>query len=97
MRSSSATDLPVPRKEGDADAGSDEKLVVFDLVRRPKSVQEFLRGQHRGLLIRLARQHNGELVAAHAPGQIVFGEQPLQALADFLQQPVSHGVTQECR
>ncbi len=87
--------LAVPGEEGHADAGGDEQLVVLNLVRHSKSVQKFLRSQHRGLLVGLARQHNRELVAAHAPGQIVFGEQQLQTLAHFLQQPVAHGVAQD--
>ena len=45
--------------------------------------------------IGLARQHNSELVATHAPGEIVFRQQPFQTLAHFLQQPVAHGVAED--
>ncbi len=63
-------------------------------MRRTKGFQEFFGRLHRGLLVRLARHHDGEFVAAHAAGQIVFRQQTLQSTADFLQQPVAHGVAE---
>src|SRR5581483_6836435 len=86
--------LPVPGIKSNADAGGYEKLVVLDLVGRPKRVQEFLRRQYGRLLVRLASQHDRELITAHASGQIVYGKQAFQALADLFQQTVAHGVTQ---
>ncbi|MCY1276714.1 hypothetical protein D9M70_253820 [compost metagenome] len=88
----------VLRRQRHADAGGDEELAAFQGERPGQAGEDLLgdldRPHQRLFAVALARQQQGELVAAHARHGVVVAHATGQALGHFLEHAVAGGVAE---
>ena len=87
--------VAVVRRHGDADAGADENLAAFDVIRLENGFEDLVR-QCAGLACRTAdkRMQHGKFVTAQPRRAVRRSHDALQAAADCLQQGVAHGMAE---